>query len=78
MTTYDTEESHKHDDTPLPVVDISDDADRQIVIARGTEAVYQGHPTTLLMPDGQTIFAVWCIEEGMGCRVFTNEWLNSH
>ena len=26
--------------------------------------VYQGHPTTLLMPDGRTIFAVWCINRG--------------
>ncbi len=64
MKTYDTLESQKHDDTPLPVVDISNDIDRQIVIARGTEEVYQGHPTTVLMPDGETMFAVWCIEHG--------------
>ena len=48
----------------LPVVDISDDTDRHVVIAAGTEDVYQGHPTTLLMPDGTTMFAVWCINHG--------------
>lgn len=48
----------------LPVVDISGDTKRQVVIAAGTEKVYQGHPTTLLMPDGKTIFAVWCVNHG--------------
>ena len=51
-------------DAPLPVVDISGDKKRQTVIAAGTEKVYQGHPTTLLMPDGKTIFAVWCLNHG--------------
>jgi hypothetical protein len=35
-----------------------------VVIAEGTEKVYQGHPTTLLMPDGKTIYCVWCINHG--------------
>lgn len=48
----------------LPLVDISGDTTRQVVIAAGTEEVYQGHPTTVLMPDGKTIFAVWSIEHG--------------
>jgi hypothetical protein len=48
----------------LPVVDISGQTARQVVIAAGTETVYQGHPTTLLMPDGKTLFAVWCIGHG--------------
>lgn len=48
----------------LPVVDISDDTQRQIVIAEGTRDIYQGHPTTLLMPDGRTIFAVWSVNHG--------------
>ena len=26
------------------------------VVARGTPERYQGHPTTLLMPDGRTVF----------------------
>ncbi len=41
-----------------PLVDISDEAHRHVIIAAGTEEVYQGHPTTLLMPDGKTMFAV--------------------
>ena len=30
----------------LPIVDISQETDRHVVIAAGTEAIYQGHPTT--------------------------------
>ena len=37
---------------------------RQVVVAAGTEAVYQGHPTTLLLPDQKTLLAVWCINHG--------------
>lgn len=48
----------------LPVVDISAETDRHVIIAEGTEDVYQGHPTTLLMPDGKTLFAVWSIGHG--------------
>jgi hypothetical protein len=48
----------------LPIVDLSRETDRHVVIAAGTEAIYQGHPTTLLMPDGRTMFAVWCINHG--------------
>jgi|GEM_PF-557246 len=49
---------------PLPTVDLSGDTSRHVIIAAGTETVYQGHPTTLLMPDGKTMFAVWSIEHG--------------
>ncbi|MCA9082074.1 MAG: exo-alpha-sialidase, partial [Planctomycetaceae bacterium] len=48
----------------LPVVDLSGDTDRQVVIAAGTKETYQGHPTTLLMPDGKTMYCVWCINHG--------------
>ena len=48
----------------LPVVDLSGDTDRQVVVAAGTEKTYQGHPTTLLMPDGRTIFCVWSLGHG--------------
>lgn len=48
----------------LPVVDISDHSHRHVIIAQGTESVYQGHPTTLLMPDHQTMFAVWSVGHG--------------
>ena len=43
----------------LPAVDISGQTRRHVIVAAGTERVYQGHPTTLLMPDGKTIFCVW-------------------
>jgi photosystem II stability/assembly factor-like uncharacterized protein len=48
----------------LPVVDLSGETQRQVVIAAGTPQVYQGHPTTLLMPDRKTIFAVWSTGHG--------------
>ena len=44
---------------PLPVADLSQNTPRHVIIAQGTEKVYQGHPTTLLMPDGKTMFCVW-------------------
>ena len=52
------------DGPDLPLVDISDQADRHVMIAEGTVETYQGHPTTLLMPDQKTIFTVWCINHG--------------
>lgn len=56
--------SAAEDKSDLPLADISADKDRQTVLARGTEEVYQGHPTTTLMPDGKTILCVWCINHG--------------
>lgn len=43
----------------LPIVDLSQDTRRHVIISQGTADVYQGHPTTLLMPDGKTMFCVW-------------------
>ena len=43
----------------VKTVDLSGDATRQIVVAAGTEAVYNGHPTTAMLEDGRTIFCVW-------------------
>jgi len=51
----------------LPLVDISMETRRHVIIARGTEEIYQGHPTTLLMPDGKTIFCVWTYDHGGPC-----------
>jgi len=48
----------------LPTLDLSSDTNRHVIIAQGTEAVYQGHATTLLLPDGKTIFCVWCMNHG--------------
>lgn len=51
----------------LPVVDLSQDAARHVVVAQGTAEVYQGHPTTLLLPDGKTILATWTLGHGGTC-----------
>ena len=48
----------------LPILDLSGDQSRHVIVAAGTKDVYQGHPTTALMGDGRTIFAVWCINHG--------------
>ena len=48
----------------LPIVDLSSETERHVVIAQGTDSVYQGHPTSLLMPDGRTMFVVWSINHG--------------
>ena len=51
----------------LPIVDISSESNRHVIIAEGTEEVFQGHPTTLLMPDGKTVFCVWNYNHGGHC-----------
>jgi hypothetical protein len=51
----------------LPIVDISTETRRHVFVARGTEEIYQGHPTTLMMPDGRTVFCVWTYEHGGYC-----------
>jgi flavin-dependent dehydrogenase len=56
-----------HAAEPLPVLDLSQDTARHVVIAQGTPDVYQGHPTTLLLPDGKTMFCVWTLGHGGGC-----------
>jgi len=48
----------------LPLLDISQETERHIFIAKGTEDIYQGHPTTLMMPDGKTIYCVWSVGHG--------------
>ncbi|MFT4688667.1 MAG: photosystem II stability/assembly factor-like uncharacterized protein [Limisphaerales bacterium] len=45
----------------LPLVDLSADKDRHSVVAAGTKSVYQGHCDTVLLPDGKTMFAAWCL-----------------
>jgi hypothetical protein len=55
----------RRDERPnLPWVDISGERERHVILAPGSEAVYQGHPTTLLMPDNKTMFAVWSTGHG--------------
>ncbi len=53
------------DDGPdLPTLDISGESKRQVVVAAGTPQIYQGHPTTLLLPGTKTLFCVWCVNHG--------------
>ncbi len=54
-------------DYHLPTVDLSEDIARQTVIAAGSDTVYHGHPTTLLLPDGFTIYCVWTHNHGGPC-----------
>jgi hypothetical protein len=56
--------STQNPERDIPLFDLSNDSDCHVVIAQGTEDIYQGHPTTALMPDGKTIFCVWCINHG--------------
>lgn len=45
----------------IPTVDISGDTERQVIVAGGTDKDYQGHCDTVLMADGKTMFAAWCL-----------------
>ncbi|MHB8899572.1 MAG: sialidase family protein [Thermoguttaceae bacterium] len=51
----------------IPLIDLSQEGERQVVVAAGTDTVYQGHPTTVLLPDGKTMFAVWTLGHGGKC-----------
>ena len=51
----------------IPTLDMSSDSGRQVVVAAGTESVYQGQVNTVLMSDGMTIYAVWSIPHGGWC-----------
>lgn len=50
-----------------PTVDLSADSARQVIIAQGTPDLYQGHPTTVLLPDGRTMYCVWTYNHGGPC-----------
>lgn len=52
---------------PVPTVDLSADAARQVVVAQGTPTLYQGHCATLLIPGTQTIYVVWTHQHGGAC-----------
>ena len=51
----------------IPTLDISEETHRQVVVAHGTESVYQGQVHTVLMGDGKTLYAVWSIPHGGWC-----------
>ena len=48
----------------LPLVDLAGQKERQVIVAAGTPALYQGHPTTTLMRDGTTMFCAWTLNHG--------------
>jgi hypothetical protein len=52
-------------DYGIPVVDISADTSRQVVVQR-TPGQYLGHPTTVLLEDGKTILCVFPQGHGRG------------
>lgn len=52
------------DNQSLPVVDLSGDQSRHVIIAAGSEDVYQGHPTTVLLADGRTLYCAWSTGHG--------------
>ena len=43
----------------LPWADLSAQGHRQVVVAAGTPALYNGHPTTVLLDDGATMLCAW-------------------
>ncbi len=45
----------------IPTIDISGETNRHVMVAVGTEELYQGHVDTLLMPDNKTIFCAWAV-----------------
>ena len=51
----------------LPLVDITGRTERHAVIAAGTASSYEGHPTTVVSPDGKTMFCVWTKNHGGPC-----------
>jgi hypothetical protein len=51
----------------LPTVDLSSDAARQTIVARGDEKTFHGQPTTLLLQGGKTIFCAWSVDHGGLC-----------
>ncbi|QDV22129.1 FAD-dependent oxidoreductase [Aureliella helgolandensis] len=53
--------------TGVSTIDLSRDTKRHVIVAQGTEEEYQGHPTTLLLPNGETMLATWTIGHGGVC-----------
>ena len=58
------EKATKVEKPDLPIIDISKQTERHVMVAEGTETLYQGHPTTVLLPDKKTMFMVWSIGHG--------------
>lgn len=48
----------------LQRIDLSGDANRRVIIARGSATDYHAHPTTALLADGKTMFCAWNMGHG--------------
>lgn len=48
----------------LPWIDISFQKEKQIVVAEGTDSLYNGHPTTVMTPDNKIIYCTWSYDHG--------------
>lgn len=55
--------------SPVPVLDLSADSKRQVVVDR-RPGQYLGHPTTVLLEDGRTILCVYPEGHGRGAIVY--------
>ena len=53
----------------IPLIDLSDQTDRQIIVDR-EKGQYLGHPTTVLLEDGKTILCVYPKGHGKGGIVY--------
>ncbi len=53
----------------IPVIDLSGDKKRQVIVDR-EEGQYLGHPTTVLLEDGRTMLAVYPKGHGRGAIVY--------
>ncbi|MEQ8765266.1 MAG: sialidase family protein [Planctomycetota bacterium] len=56
-------------DFAIPVIDLSEDRSRQVIVDR-EDGQYLGHPTTLLLEDGRTILCVYPKGHGRGAIVY--------
>ena len=48
----------------MKILDLSQETNRQVFIARGTPEDYHAHPTTAMLADNRTIIAVWNLGHG--------------
>ena len=53
----------------IPIVDISSETERQVIVDR-EKGQYLGHPTTLLLEDGKTILCVYPKGHGRGAIIY--------
>ena len=48
----------------LSILDISQETQRHVFVARGTPQEYHAHPTTTMLADNRTLLAVWNLGHG--------------